>query len=61
MSLCKFVFTSIKSDDFQFCCVILKGRRKNSGFIAATLYIVNERFDNVCNIIFKENATKILK
>jgi hypothetical protein len=24
MYLCKFAFTSIKSDDFQLCCVIWK-------------------------------------
>jgi hypothetical protein len=24
MYLCKFVFTSIKSDDFQLCCIIWK-------------------------------------
>ncbi len=36
--LCTYVFTSIKSDDFQVCCVISKKEEKNSGFIAATLY-----------------------
>ncbi len=39
MYLCKFAFTSIKSDDFQLCYVIWKAEEKNSGFIAATLYI----------------------
>jgi hypothetical protein len=37
--LCTFVFTSIKLDDFQLCCVISKSDEKNSGFIAVTLYI----------------------
>jgi hypothetical protein len=31
--------TSIKSDGFQLCCVILKKHSKNSGFIPATLYM----------------------
>ncbi len=41
MYLCKFVFTSIKSDVFQLCCVIWKEEEKNSRFIAATLFTVN--------------------
>jgi hypothetical protein len=39
MFLCRPVFTSIKSDGFQLCCVILKQRIKNAGFIPATLYL----------------------
>jgi hypothetical protein len=39
MFLCRPVFTSIKSDGFQLCCVILKQHIKNSGFIPATLYM----------------------
>jgi hypothetical protein len=39
--LCTFVFTSMKSDDFQLCCVISKEEETNSGFIAATLYMVH--------------------
>ncbi len=31
MYLCKFSFTSIKSDDFQLCCVIWKYEEKYSG------------------------------
>ncbi len=38
MYLCKFFFTSIKSDGFLLCCAILKKEEKNSGFIAATLH-----------------------
>jgi hypothetical protein len=45
MYLCKFFFTSIKSDDFQLCFVISKKEEKNSGFIAATLYIVQEDWE----------------
>ncbi len=41
MYLCNFAFTSIKSDGFQLCCVIWKWEEKNSGFIAATLYILS--------------------
>ncbi len=39
MYICYFVFTSMKSDDFQLCCPIEKKEEKNSRFIAATLYL----------------------
>jgi hypothetical protein len=41
MFLCRPVFTAIKSDGFQLCCVILKQHIKSSGFIPATLYFLS--------------------
>ncbi len=49
-----------KSEDFRLCCVIKKEEEKNSGFIAATLYMVNDRFDNVCNMTLKKMQQKYL-
>jgi hypothetical protein len=49
MYLCKFFFTSIKSDDFQLCFVISKKEEKNSGFIAATLYKKTEKKRQLAN------------
>jgi hypothetical protein len=49
VSLLTFFFISIKSVDFQLRCAIIKKEEKNSGFIAAPLYICTDPDPSIIN------------
>ncbi len=56
MFLCQPVFNLIKSYGFQLWCVISKKLNENSGFIAATLYILFRPLHYVKKLVFNTNT-----
>ncbi len=58
MYFCKFVFTSINRMIFSFVVSFKRKKKKILDLSAATLYMVNDRFDNVCYMILKKMQQK---